>query len=240
MPTSSSLSNNSNSLPPGLISALKYLRRAYDCAQETRQSAWDFAVEMEHLLSSGLSYADSRWLIAKAYVEHAVETTRPNGKQRYFRQVGSTALPTRTCLVLTPSGVDFCDRMAGSLTVDELRRIPEWDARLLELRLGEHIVKRLNRHPAPTQELILAVFEEEGWPEAIDDPLPTNHGVDTKRRLHHTVRNLNRAQHPHSIHFSVCDHGKSICWKLAAMATQNDAYATRMRRQIDGSAHVMS
>ena len=43
--------------------------------------------------------------------------------------------------------------------------------RATEVRYRDEIVKRY-RVPAPNQELILAAFEEEGWPQLIDDPLP--------------------------------------------------------------------
>src|SRR5262245_28548005 len=65
-------SNTSYPLSAGLTSALNYLRQAYDCAQESRQSPWEFAIEMANLESAGLSHTDSRWLIGKGYVEHAV------------------------------------------------------------------------------------------------------------------------------------------------------------------------
>ena len=48
--------------------------------------------------------------------------------------------------------------------------VPRYDAMLHELRLGDEVVKRFTR-PAPAQELILKVLEEERWPPAIDDPL---------------------------------------------------------------------
>ena len=279
-------SNNSFPLASGLISALNSLRQAYDCARETRQSAWEFAVEIESLESAGLSHTDSRWLIGMGYVEHAIETTRPTGKKRRFEPVGSLALPDRTCFVLTHAGAEFHDQTrAGPPTIGgkpssnsqsaasqallfhsfqipavhasnghreettssspsggtaatvhkpKARRVPVWDANLHELRLGRQVVKRFSRHPAPIQELILAVFEEEGWPEAIDDPLPASHGLETKRRLHHTIRNLNRAQRPHLIQFSICGRGKGICWHLTPNATPKrrhyDANATPKRR----------
>src|SRR5207237_3362867 len=96
-------------------------------------------------------------------------------------------------------------------------RVPTWDATLHELRLGRRVVKTLNHRPAPAQELILTVFEEEGWPPTIDDPLPATHGVESKRRLAQTVSNLNRAQHPHLISFSVIN-GQTIRWMLKTPA----------------------
>jgi hypothetical protein len=261
----------------GLFSALKCLRQAYDCAQELRQSEWEFAVEIESLRSEGCTQTDCRWLIRKGYVEHAVEITGPAEKERRFRAVRSLTLPKRTCFVLTPAGADFCDRTISAMPAGEYPsstlfrtpaeeatamaprlpvpsytnghaggargiaaprrttivaprydrcRVPVWDPELHELRVGRQVVKRFIR-PAPSQELILNVFAEEGWPAAIDDPLPALHGIDLKRRLHHTIRNLNRAQHPHVIQFSINGQGKRIRWRLtpAALARRQSRVA---------------
>jgi hypothetical protein len=64
------------------------------------------------------------------------------------------------------------------------------------------------RRPAPNQELVLAAFEEEGWPPQIDDPLPGSYELDTKQRLHDTIVRLNRNQ----------QHGsaKGLCWEWAS------------------------
>jgi len=50
------------------------------------------------------------------------------------------------------------------------------------------------RVPAPSQESILAAFDEDGWPERIDDPLPRLRGSDASGRLGEAVRGLNRRQ----------------------------------------------
>src|SRR5262245_43464586 len=47
---------------------------------------------------------------------------------------------------------------------------PCWDSSRRELTLRGTVVKRY-RVPAQNQERILATFEEEGWPDHIDDPL---------------------------------------------------------------------
>ncbi|MFN0053552.1 MAG: hypothetical protein ACKV0T_15340 [Planctomycetales bacterium] len=90
---------------------------------------------------------------------------------------------------------------------------PTWDSTLHELRVGDSLVKRFS-HPAPSQELILTVFQEEGWPPAIDDPLPGQFKQDPKRRLHYTIQNLNRAQGTPGIHFFINGNGQSIRWRL--------------------------
>ena len=47
---------------------------------------------------------------------------------------------------------------------------PRWIAEARELWLGDRLVKRFRRS-ATAQEIVLAAFEEEGWPRHIDDPL---------------------------------------------------------------------
>jgi hypothetical protein len=294
----------------GLISGLRSLRDAWDCARQMNRSVWEFALEIDTLRSAGLSHTDLRWLLGKGYAEHAVETTRPSEGPRRFRPVRSMTLPMRTCFILTDAGAQFSDetfaaqilpplarggqggshgsqlddrtpadvpsssdrrggqrgadspvtathplavlhsavasdyaphfprpalprtpspsmgegegggdRSAGFQTAratppKRSNRKPVWDANHHELRLGRQIVKRFRRR-APDQEKILAVFEEEGWPPTIDDPLTKVHGIDSKRHLNHTVRNLNRVQLPHLIRFSVLGQGERISWQLS-------------------------
>jgi hypothetical protein len=85
------------------------------------------------------------------------------------------------------------------------REVPRWDgtARLLRFR-GEEC-KRF-RKPARDQEKVLAAFQEEGWPDAIDDPLPSG-------KLARTVESLNdRLRH---IKFSLNGTGTGVCWHAA-------------------------
>ena len=100
---------------------------------------------------------------------------------------------------------------------------------LHELRLGTEIVKRFTR-PAPAQELILAAFQEEGWPPAIDDPLPAQFNQDPKRHLHYTIRNLNRGQKPLRIRFFINGNGETICWQIVPQQRAISARRARQRR----------
>jgi hypothetical protein len=106
---------------------------------------------------------------------------------------------------------------------------PGWDANLHELRMGARVVKRFKR-PAESQELILTAFEEEGWPDVIDDPLPVEPGHDPKRRLHYTVHHLNRGQRPFLIQFHVNGNGESVYWCSARDRRVSGARSARKRR----------
>jgi hypothetical protein len=79
--------------------------------------------------------------------------------------------------------------------------------------VGATVVKRF-RVPAPIQEKILDVFEEEGWPDSIDDPLSPRPDGDEKSHLRAAIRSLNRNQHPLMIRFRGTGDGEHILWEL--------------------------
>jgi hypothetical protein len=80
------------------------------------------------------------------------------------------------------------------------------------LRVGDTIVKAF-RTAAGNQELILNVFQEEGWPYCIDDPLSPSGKIQPKQRLLTTIKSLNRNQSPHLILFHGDGSGLHVCWK---------------------------
>jgi hypothetical protein len=90
---------------------------------------------------------------------------------------------------------------------------PVWNAELNRLTFGDLIVKEY-RTPAPNQQCILAVFEEEGWPPRIDDPLPPAPEMDPKRRLHETIISLNRNQRNRVMRFGGDGNGMGIRWQF--------------------------
>jgi hypothetical protein len=83
--------------------------------------------------------------------------------------------------------------------------VPVWCKESRELRAKGRVVKHFNV-PAANQELVLAAFQELGWPAEMDDPLPYPNGPrskrrrhdsvskHSKRRLHETIDRLNRNQ----------------------------------------------
>jgi hypothetical protein len=207
--------------------ALLALLKASDYAGELGRPVWDFAVEIQSLRCLGLSNSDLRWLKCKGYVEHAAEIPLQEEDRRVFCQTGNLTFDKRTCFVLTASGVAFARQTLGqSLAPIEANNdptarldqdqpgLPEWDKERQELRLGGVVVKQF-KVPAPNQELILAAFQEEGWPPRIDDPLPPQSGQDSKRRLHDTIVTLNR-NHKHAlIHFLGDGTGQGVRWELS-------------------------
>jgi hypothetical protein len=96
---------------------------------------------------------------------------------------------------------------------------PRWDAERRELWFNRQLVKRF-KWPADNQEKVLAAFEEEGWPGRIDDPLSPQPEQDPKRRLHDTIKRLNRDQTNALMHFRGDGTGEGVIWELARERTQ--------------------
>jgi hypothetical protein len=94
--------------------------------------------------------------------------------------------------------------------------VPFWDAVSRCLWLGERLLKQF-RQPAPNQTRLLDVFQEQGWENThIDDPLLILQGeteADAKRRLHETVKNLNRTLPPGTIWFRGDGTGQGATWE---------------------------
>lgn len=94
---------------------------------------------------------------------------------------------------------------------------PYWDRDRQELRVGDCVVKQF-KVPAPNQEVVLAVFHEEGWPVRIDDPLPPRADLEPKRRLHDTINSLNRNQKTPLIRFLGDGTGQGVRWEFTEAA----------------------
>jgi hypothetical protein len=90
---------------------------------------------------------------------------------------------------------------------------PRWDSTARKLWLGPCLVKEFLR-PSVCQVLILEAFEEQDWPESIDDPLPITHDIDPKRRLHDAIKRLNRNQHCPTLSFHGNGNGEGIVCRV--------------------------
>jgi hypothetical protein len=223
-----------------LQNGMELLFRAYHYACETERDVWQFAVEWKELKRIGLASCDVRWLIAQGCALHAIEFER-TGDDRMFRPATANELGKRSCFVLSESAHEVLHSHWEGRAVatngspgpagngerngrppaesrddeddDQLNDAkPEWDPDRKELRISGAVVKRF-KWPAVNQELILAVFEEEGWPARIDDPLPSVPEQDPKRRLHDTIKCLNRNQDKKLIHFRGDGTGEGVVWE---------------------------
>src|SRR5262249_26296993 len=90
------------------------------------------------------------------------------------------------------------------------------------------VVKRY-RVPARNQELILSAFEEEGWPEHIDDPLPVRYDIDPRMRLHDAIHRLNGRQINRLVRFKGNGTGTGVFWELCQITLRGFSYAAKTR-----------
>lgn len=125
--------------------------------------------------------------------------------------------PIRNCPVCeaglaSMSDVDH-DHYLVHQTTYQNETLPNWEPHERRLVYRGQVVKRF-RMPAVNQETILSAFEEESWPSRIDDPLPQLDDIDPKRRLHDTIKCLNRNQHHEMIRFRGDGTGEGITWEL--------------------------
>ena len=226
-----------------VIDALASLLRAREYADEVGLDPWKFAVEWRLLKARGLEETDIRYLVARGLVEFRREISLPSAFERTFVPHDVPRLSSDTAFILTPAGIAFCSALGEngeslSLPVDPHRTQtaptslpsgphfavppasqqakPRWNPDRRELTFRGQLVK-CYRVPSPNQELILSVFQEEDWPEFIDDPLPPALDGDAPTRLQATVKSLNRRQVNKLIRFRG-NGGMKVFWESAHQA----------------------
>jgi hypothetical protein len=223
---------------------LNQLVQAYHYAQETGHDCWQFAVAISELRRSRVTESDLRWLVSRGYVRHAEEIIATNGERAFDFHV-NLRFGKRTAFIVTESGIAHARELLNralnneyeenarerrlpnallpaiklpyankSDARDEAETRPTWDRDRRELRLAGQVVK-VFKLPSPMQEAILMAFEEENWPTKIDDPLPFHPEVHPKRRLHETIRSLNRNQKNNLIRFVGDGTGEGVRWELS-------------------------
>ncbi len=217
--------------------AFRLLLRAHDYAVDVQRDVWDFALELAEFLRAGVSRSDLRWMICKGYVAQGREKRLQSQEQREFQLVTGLNFSRRTCLILTPTGVQaargWCANgrtqdghsappaisLWNDANVDALGdpiHCPHWDRDRHTLRVQGQLVKEF-KVPSPNQETILTAFEEDGWPPRIDDPLPMVHGIEPKRRLQDTVKSLNRNQRVRLVRFMGDGTGEGVRWEFVTV-----------------------
>jgi hypothetical protein len=226
--------------------ALDTLVTAFNYAEDSHADPWQFAIGLPELYASGATLADLRWLILRGFAEHARETTIPGDAERSFRKLTPTAFPEETCFVLSADGASNLAKVLGAVQsvpapIDgqattpaasneqlpaDSRPTPEWDPVRRELRYQRQVIKRY-RVPAQNQELVLTAFQESGWPECIDDPLPPVPDQDCKERLQATIKSLNRNQLARAIRFHGNGNGQQVYWEGITGAPHRKSRAHR-------------
>ncbi len=226
-----------------LTDGLILLWRAHNYAQVARADLWDFAVEIQQFYDLGLTINELRWLVGMGFAEHRRETTADGDARRSFQPADGLVFSETSALLLTDSGAAFASQIyAASLAADPDAAVlnepqpgeaasdpstgngdghpqaalkPTWDADRRQLHVGGELVKWF-RVPAPSQETVLAAFEEESWPDHIDDPLPCVADGVPKQRLNSAIKRLNDCQTNRLIHFHGDGHGEGVGWTLIA------------------------
>ncbi len=237
-------------VPARIRPALGVLLEAVHYAEQTSGDCWEFAVELDQLTALGLTCNDFRWLVRRGLVEHQREVTLEGDDGRAFRPTGDLTFPEATCFILTVAGVSIACGSCPAATAraspsssspdEENVRVtinrnfskngtgpqgepslPTWDSERRELRINGKTVKHF-KWTAVNQEAILAVFEEEGWPARIDDPLPPQPEQDPKRRLSDTIKCLNRKQKNELIRFRGDGTGEGVTWERVGQDGSDD------------------
>jgi hypothetical protein len=95
------------------------------------------------------------------------------------------------------------------------RRRPRWDARRRQLWLGKVLLKEF-RQPAPYQTALLDAFQRRGWSSQFVknplEPMPGEGTEEAQRRLHDTIKNLNRGLPAGTIRFRG-NGGTGVWWE---------------------------
>ncbi len=208
--------------------AIAELAEAHDSARDALCDPWQFAVEISRLQELGLTYSDLRWLVEKGYAAHAREATGSADQNRKFAVGMNTTFSPDTRFVLTDAGLDLAGgnrpeptlirftsqpaSMPAAPTVSAAHDRPYWDSNKGVLYFAERIIKRFSR-AARNQEIVLCAFEEEAWRHRIDDPLPPSRNVEPKRRLHDTIKWLNRDHEAQVLAFLGDGTGEGVRWR---------------------------
>jgi hypothetical protein len=200
--------------------AFQELSTAWHYAQD-RGDNWQFSIELESLLSHGLTNNDLRWLVSGAYLHHVIETSGRNGNRQF--RAGGGRFELRSCFMFTDAGETLFQSALLKLGRPK-QETPIWDAERHQLRVGESIVKEF-RLRAHNQEAILDAFEREHWVRRIADPLPA--GTGSKQRLHDTIKCLNRSQLARLIAFRGDGTGQGVCWEFVHPPTASKRRKTK-------------
>jgi hypothetical protein len=176
---------------------LQHLLTAHECSRDLGKDPWQFAVEVDSLRSAGLSNSALRWLVCQGYLEHGLEETQRGDAARTFRAAPNLSLDPRSCFVLTAAGLDLARLHAEPAEGVRARTAtgPYWDDRRRTLFWDGRVVKHY-RYDAPNQELVLKLFQTQGWARCVEVILPDDGGGSYKERTHDTIKNLNRSVRP--------------------------------------------
>ena len=225
----SRLSAHSMICKPALSQCMEGLLRSFQYAQDVDADLWEFALKSDELIGGCLNKSDLRWLVVKGFMEHRYELSVSEDFVRLFSDPVLGEITEHSCFVITASGIQMMKEArnykASFLSEPKSLEkelwegprivtggIPVWHPDVRELRFGGELVKQY-RVPARNQELILEIFEEDGWPTHIDDPLPPSRDVDSRSRLQNAIQRLNQKQLNPALRFRGNGNGNGVYWE---------------------------
>lgn len=219
--------------PDAFIAGLEHLLQAHHYAVGTQRDVWDFAVEVDTLKETGVTVSDLRWLVCRGIIDHAREINSEDTNVRKFEPTAKLSFSRESCCLLTPVGAETVQEFFAARRASQRQEVgtanpsalktqehPKWDPDRHQLSVGNSVIKEF-KLPAVNQETVLSAFEEEGWPPSIDDPLAPARNIDPKRRLHDTIKNLNRNQRQVLIRFMGDGTGEGVRWEFIASANNS-------------------
>jgi hypothetical protein len=194
----------------------------YELAQAQEYSPLDFGWELGWLRHKGVSAGVVAAGVKQGYLTYEPERQSPRGGCD-DGELAPSVSGLRSRVTLTEAGAARAWELVGEHRngaggkIDERRKQrqsrpkPRWDSHRRELWCGGMMILALRRH-ARNQALIVAGFQELGWPKRLDDPLTPLSGIDPYERLRQTIKRLNQGQNPLTLRFRVEADGQSVCW----------------------------
>jgi hypothetical protein len=184
------------------------------------------AVPLRQLRAKGVADHLLLWMLYQAHVEHLPPNRHAHNSGPVWGFEGSLLLQASSFLSLTELGEAFANAFLDTALApggegpfeaawDRLilgNLLPRYDKEDRVFSWGRHALKCF-RQPSANQELVLCGAEEQGWVSWFDDPLPKCPGTNPKRRLHDTIKDLNRRQLPYFIHFKGDGSGQRVGWE---------------------------
>jgi hypothetical protein len=176
-----------------------------ECAVE------EMALEPQFLHDKGVTDVQLGALIGAGYVETRAKPGGPEGRSPAAPPEGGPPGPAGACVVLTPAGMVLAAGLLG--TAPGPRETPRYDRFKRAFSFQGVVVKQFKRK-APNQETILLAFEEQGWPEEIDNPLPPDEFTAPAVQLHDTLKSLTNDQDPCTLGFLMTSGGTRVRWQV--------------------------
>ncbi len=205
--------------------AIKRLYFALQLAADCECERQEFSVRRDELFRMDLRREELKWLILKNVVKVSESILDPDRHESQPPEHPEYA--SDSSFVITDLGVELVEQCLSAMKLQQSKNDfsgrqspsarqelkPSWDFERHELRCGGQVVKKF-KWRAANQEMILATFEQEGWPAHIDDPLPQEPDIDPKRRLADAIKSLNRHQKISLVRFCGDGTGQGVLWEL--------------------------